>query len=129
MNYINILEKYNFQELEYGKNDCNIQFLECFEPNIYKEILGRYKTELGGARKAKQLCGYMSIKELVLDNPNIYKPIDVNFVRYGDFFVNNHHIAICLGDKTFAYVDGHFRVVDTKIFTDDVKFKPYRKDI
>lgn len=129
MNYINILGKYNFQKLEYGINDCNIQFLECFEPEIFEKILGRYKTELGGARKAKQICGYKSISELVVDTPTKYKTVEPNFVRCGDFFINGNHISICLGDKTFAYVDGQFRAVDTKIFTSDVKYKSYRKDI
>lgn len=127
MDYINTLSKYNFQPLVYGKNDCNIQFLECYEPDIFSSILGKYKTEIGGARKAKQLCGYRSIHELVSDNPSKYATINKNFVRIGDFFIDGVHIAICLGDKTFAYTNGQFRAVDTNLFISDDKYLIYRK--
>ena len=127
MDYIKILNKYNFQPLIYGKNDCNIQFLECYEPEIFEKILGKYKTEIGGARKAKQICGYKSIYELIIDSADAYHTVEPNFVRYGDFFVDANHIAICLGNKTFAYDGEKFRAVDTNIFVKDSKYSIYRK--
>lgn len=124
---INKLRKYNFQTLVYGKNDCNLQFLECYEPEIYEEIVGRYTTKRGGSVVANRLCGYRSIQELIDATPT-YTKIDPRYATRDDFFIDGIHIAICLGNKTFAYIgDESFGVVDTNIFVNDAKYTAYRK--
>ena len=73
-----IVKKYNNQPRSCGDIDCNMMILELYEPEAFLALHKKYKTLMGGARKAKKIFGYSSILEFVRNDEN-YMSIPSNF--------------------------------------------------
>jgi|TARA_R110000851_G_scaffold75877_1_gene167086 hypothetical protein len=93
-----IVDKYNNQPRSCGDIDCNMMILELYEPEAFLALHKKYKTLIGGARKAKALFGYPSILEFVKNNEN-YISISPSFAKLGDIgtIVDKHCTFLHLG--------------------------------
>lgn len=112
-----ILKRYRKKQLVYGELDCNLMFLEIFEPELFEIMTDRYTTTMGGARVAKKETGYSSIKSFV-ENSDKYIQKSFNSIKAGDVLINGLHVAICLGHYTFGLLDNEFTLIKTETFAD-----------
>ncbi|HCH6797430.1 TPA: hypothetical protein NK990_003877 [Vibrio parahaemolyticus] len=116
-----VLKRYRNKKLVYGELDCNLMFLEIFEPELFEIMHGRYTTTMGGARVAKKETGHSSIKSLV-EASDKYTQKSFNAVSAGDILINGMHVAICLGHYTFNLEDDTFKLIETKHFSNCLVF-------
>lgn len=89
LNIIKLMREMNNQTLEYGKLDCNLMVLKMFEPEKHDELVGRYKTVVGGARVANKVFGYNRIDDYMEENPS-YIRVAPNHVQFGDIIFSDH---------------------------------------
>ncbi|EHR0226988.1 hypothetical protein KS670_002527 [Vibrio parahaemolyticus] len=110
-----VLRRYRNKKLVYGELDCNLMFLEIFEPELFKIMQGRYTTTRGGARVAKKETGHASVKSFVIVSDK-YKQKSFNAISAGDILINGLHVAICLGHYTFNLDGEVFKLIETRHF-------------
>lgn len=120
-----ILKRYRKQQLVYGELDCNLMFLEIYEPELFELLSDRYTTTMGGARVAKKETGYSSIKSFI-ENSDKYVQKSFNSIAAGDVLINGLHVAICLGNYTFGLVDNKFTLTKTETFNECLVFAKER---
>lgn len=123
---LNIVNKYNNKKLCYGKYDCNMLWLEVFEPEVFELMKDGYRNIKQGSILAHTLTGYYSIKDFVQNNKKYRLEKNKCLAVAGDFFIHGRHVSLCLGRKTMALVNGHFKLVQTEIFTNDNRQRLYK---
>lgn len=89
LNIVKLMREMNNQPLEYGKLDCNLMVLKMFEPDKYDDLVGRYKTVVGGARVANKAFGYNRIDDYMEENPS-YVAVNPSHVQFGDIIFSDH---------------------------------------
>lgn len=111
-----IIKKYRNKPLEYGTCDCNLLFMEIYEPEHFKTLFQRYTTIRGGHRVAKKETGFGTVLEFVEASTDYTeKPFD--FAGFGDVLINGNEVAICLGTHVFSYEkDGVFTLRPLQLF-------------
>lgn len=113
------LKRYRGSKLEFGVVDCNLIWLELYEPDIYEIMKGRYTTQIGGPRVAKREVGHKTIGEFVAADEK-YSNIPREFMSIGDFCTDGVNVSICVGPKSFVLLDDTFQIVPNSFVEGDV---------
>lgn len=102
---IEIIERYNNQNLTLGTLDCLTMLLECIgRDDLLELIRGRYKTLRGALRRLPELTGISSLEELLSD----LKTVELCYAQDGDLLVKDNHTFIYFSGNLFGVWDGMF---------------------
>lgn len=120
-----IMQKYQGFQRQCGELDCSLLWGELYEPELYKQFVGRYTSIRGGARIMKQDIGVSTVGKYMKDSDK-YTQIDPNFKQAGDILIHGVHVYIWLGQLAFGVDEaGTFNVIP---INHDPEITVYRKE-